>query len=300
MSLKVMFNSSFYYTEDNFTEKQSHYGFFLPASDFSFFSKIKDGAIKAAESMDCAITFYQIDNNPLSLEMVPASGLDGICLYPYNLNDKMIESVINISDSGIPVVQIENEIFSNDSTLFIGTNNFDSGKAIGELAKISSNSFISIAVIYSEKNPGLYADSSLVEIGIRSVLGNTLAGFYSDLTNLNPLDAERLIYDLLKKQPNIDIIVLTDPNDTMVAVQAIIDLNMVGMIKIIGFGEDEQIKNYIKKGVIFGTIVRNPYSIGFSAVMALEDVKYNGNTSSYVDTGINIITSKSLMGNSND
>ncbi len=67
-------------------------------------------------------------------------------------------------------------------------------------------------------------------------------------------------------------------------------MNMVGKVQLIGFGDNEVIKEYIDKGIILGTIVRNPYRIGYSAVMALQEICSIGYTSAYVDTGISIIT----------
>ena len=55
---------------------------------------------------------------------------------------------------------------------------------------------------------------------------------------------------------------LTDIKDTMVAIQAVIDLNLVGRIEIIGFDENETVREHIDKGIVLGSIVRNPYRIG--------------------------------------
>lgn len=86
-----------------------------------------------------------------------------------------------------------------------------------------------------------------------------------------------------------DLIILTNPSDTLVTVQALIDMNKVFSVQIIGFGENERIKEYIKKGIILGSIVRNPYQIGINAVLALDEINKSGYTSSFVDTGVTII-----------
>ena len=281
-------------------ERTHHYAFFLPASDYSFFRKLKAGAQSATDSMDCSITFHAIDSDPLSFEMVSFSGVDGIGIYPYKKDNKTIENLSKIAEAGIAVIQIENEIIRNETTFFIGTNNFESGKAIGELALKTEKELINMILIYSDKNPGLMSDGNLVEMGLLSVLGDRLNNLQTEKTSLNPLDAERLAYELMRKSPAIDIIVLTDPNDTLVTVQAIIDLNLVGIVQIIGFGEDEVIKEYINKDLVIGTIVRNPFRIGFSAVMALQEININGYTSAYVDTGIHIITGKDLTEGQNE
>ncbi|MCF6335777.1 MAG: substrate-binding domain-containing protein, partial [Spirochaetales bacterium] len=256
----------------------------------SFFSRLRERAIAAASSIDCAVTFHPIDSNPLSFEMARFSGFDGFGLYLYEEDEKKLQFLSEIVKEKIPIVQIENEVIQDPGSFFIGTNNFDIGKGIGQLALETGLDNFSMVLIYSKKNPGVMSDRNLVEMGIKSVLKEKLSDLKTEETSLNPLDAGMLAYDLLSKEPAIDFIVLTDPNDTLVTVQTIIDMNLVGMVQIIGFGEHETIKAYIEKGVILGSIIRNPYQIGFSAVIALKEISLNGYTSAYVDTGITILT----------
>jgi len=278
--------------DDTAKEVKYHYAFFLPAADHSFFSKVKEGAIDAGKSLDCAITFHSIDSDPVSFEMAHLSGFDGLGLYLYDKDDKKLKILGDIVNEGIPVVQIENEVLQGSNSFFIGTNNFNVGKAIGQIAKNTDLDSMKMVLVYSKKNPGLKSDDNLIEMGIKTVLGGSLVELRTEETSLNLLDAEMLAYKLLKTNPSIDIIVLTDPNDTLVTVQAIIDMNLVGMVKIIGFGEHETIKAYIDKGVVLGSIVRNPYRIGYSTVLALKELSLNGYTSAYVDTGITVITGR--------
>ncbi|MDC7126855.1 MAG: substrate-binding domain-containing protein [Spirochaetales bacterium] len=274
-------------------ELSYHFAFYLPDSDYSFTENFKKGVIEAGEALKCGITFHSIEEEPLSLEMAAYSGIDGIAIYPFQKSSNILEYVNKIIDEGIPVVQIENEIIRNENSFQIGTNYFETGKAIGNMALILNEDKINIAIIYSDKTPGLSSDNNLIEMGIINVLGTRAGTLTTKRTSLNPLDAERLTYELLRESNNIDVIVLTDPNDTLVTVQAIIDMNMVGSVQIIGSGDAPKIKEYIEKGVILGSIVRNPYRIGFSSVMALREINLIGYTSAYVDTGISVITKRS-------
>ena len=276
---------------DNLSKAKSyHYAFFLPSSDYAFFNNLRSGALDASDAMDCAVSFNSIDKDSLSFEMASFSGIDGMAVFVYDNSEKVLAELQDISNNGIPIVQIENEAIMGSNAFFIGTNSFDSGKSIGRIALNSDKPRLKISLIYSEKNPGLMSDANLVEIGLKTTMNDRLNQLYIGKTSLNPIDAERVVYDLLQKKPDTDIIVLTDMNDTLVAIQAIIDLNLVGQIQIIGFGEDETIREYIKKGVVLGSIVRNPYRIGYSAVMALKEISTIGYTSAYIDTGINILT----------
>jgi ribose transport system substrate-binding protein len=267
----------------------SHFAFFLPEADYSFFKELKKGAIEAARVVDCSISFHPVDMDPLSLEMARYTGIDGLAVYPYQKDEKLISSLTKIYDSGIPIVQIENQVLNKPKAVFIGTNSFDFGKAIGRLTLLSENKNLKIALVYSDKNPGLMADDSLLEMGVKSILGKRISVMRSFRTSQNPLDAEKLAYKLIQSKENYNLFVFTDSNDTLVAVQAIIDMNLVGSAQVIGFGNDSAIRGYIDKGVILGSIVRDPYHIGFNAVLALAEIKKSGYTSAFVDTGISIL-----------
>ncbi len=278
--------------ENSYSEKKYHYAFFLPETDATFLRNLKEGAVEASRALDCAISFHSIDSDPLSFEMARFSGVDGFGIYLYEKDEKKMQYLSEILRDNIPVVQIENEVTQIPGSFFIGTNSFDVGKGIGRLALESGRESLNMALVYSKKNPGVITDGNLIEMGIKSVLGERLTGLRTEETSLNPLDAENLVHNLLNTESAIDLIVLTDHNDTIVTVQSIIDMNLVGTVQIIGFGDHETIKSYINKGVILGSIVRNPYRIGFSTVMALKEISINGYTSAYVDTGITILTGK--------
>ena len=272
--------------------KSYQYTFFLPDSKNAFFSGIRKGALQAASDLDCAVIFHPLSADSLSFEMASYSGANGVAVFSYDANARMVENLSKILKKGVPVVQIENEVVSSPNAVLIGTNSYDSGKGIAKIALSSEKPTLNVALIYSEKNPALESDANLVEIGMKSIMGSRLARLYTEQTTFNPIDAEGVIYELLHRVPAVDIIALTDTNDTLVAIQAIIDLNLVGRVQIIGFGDDETIREYIDKGIVLGSIARNPVEIGYRAVAALKEINTKGNTSAYVNTAIDIIRGK--------
>ena len=64
---------------------------------------------------------------------------------------------------------------------------------------MSDRQKLNLALIYSEKNPGLFSDATLLEMGMKSILGLRLETFYTGKTGLNPIDAEQVVYELLSK-----------------------------------------------------------------------------------------------------
>jgi ribose transport system substrate-binding protein len=150
-------------------------------------------------------------------------------------------------------------------------------------------------VVYSDKVPGMYGERELIEMGIATALGGRLDGqIMTARTGLSPLDAEELLYRLFRVDQNINTIVFTDSNDTIAAAQTLIDMNLVGRIQVIGFGDDPVIQEHIRKGVIACSIVINPDKIGYEAVRSLVSIRTTGYTSNTIDTGITIIDGSSL------
>jgi ribose transport system substrate-binding protein len=112
-------------------------------------------------------------------------------------------------------------------------------------------------------------------------------------TGLNPLDAEALTYQLLRSDPPFTSLVFTDTDDTLAALQVIIDLNLVGEVQVIGFGVTDAIMDHLERGVLDATVAVNPQRIGIEAVRVLSELMETGNAPGYVDTGVEVIRGNS-------
>lgn len=272
-----------------------HFAFFLPREFYSFFQSVADGARAAADEMGCALSFHTIGNDSLDLEMARFSGIDGVVLYPSIEEDEARRILDQFDREGISVVLIEHALSHNSPWPFVGTNNFDIGKKIGDLVRSRSVSPLQMAVVYSMKSPGIYAEKDLVGMGITTALGPLLeTPLEHKITNLNPLDAEELTYEMLLSEPWISTIVFTDTSDTLAATQVLIDMNMVGTVRMIGFGTEQAILDYVEKGILEATVATNPWEIGYNAVKVLVNQQNDGHVPGYVDTGVHIVTAENI------
>lgn len=268
-----------------------HFALYIPSNQTSFFGGISAGAQKAARENNAALTVHPIDVQGTELRMASYTGVDGIVVCP-NLDDAVtLQKLEKLRADSIPLVLINHNIQADQPWPFIGTNNFDLGKKAGALVNLTGVPEVHLAVVYSEKNPAIFAERELVEMGISGVLGAKLdSPITSQKTDMNPRDAEKIVYQLVRSRPALTTIVFTDNNDTIAGTQALIDLNLVGRVQIIGFGSDAQIDEYIQKGIISASLVVNPELIGYQAVESLVELCASGYTSTSVDTGIDILT----------
>lgn len=272
-----------------------HFSLYLPKNRNSYFQDIMEGARRAAREYGAGLSIHTLDSDGVALHMAAHSGADGIVVCP-DIDDEIVfKKLIRLSEHAIPVVLVNHNIPADQPWAFVGTNNFDFGKKAGALLLREDLSAINLAVVYSEKSPAIFAERELVEMGILSALGRTLSTpVLGQKTDMNPRDAEKIVYNIVRNRPEINTLVFTDLNDTLAGTQALIDLNQVGRIQIIGFGSDPAILDFIQKGIIQGTLVVNPYLMGMQAVKALVELQTSGYTSTTVDTGIDVIHANNL------
>ena len=72
-------------------------------------------------------------------------------------------------------------------------------------------------------------------------------------------------------------------------------MNKVGDVSIVGYGELPEILRYVENGVIYGTLVGDGKKIGYESIKSLVQLRETGRTSSYVDTGVYVITRENVI-----
>lgn len=272
-----------------------HFALYLPDDRDSFFNAIISGAERASVEFGAAISIHSIDPSRNELEMASYTGTAGAIVCPYLDDAEARRQLELLSQKNIPLVLINHNVAREQPWPYIGTNNFDVGRKMGTIARRAGGSNIRVAIVYSDKSPGIYAERELVEMGISAALETRTASPIKRLkTSKNPLDAEEMIYRLFRSDPEINSIIFTDSNDTIAATQVLIDMNLVGKVQIVGFGADSGIREFIRKGIIGGSIVVNPDRIGYTAIKALVELCDSGYTSSSVDTGVEILDRSGL------
>lgn len=273
-----------------------HFSLYLPDNRTSFFAGIIEGAERAALEMNAAVSIHSIDPAKNELEMASYTGVDGVIVCPY-LDDALARRQLEKLGQ-IPVVLINHNIPNDQPWPFIGTNNFDMGRRIGMVSQTLKPEAdpLRLALVYSDKAPGIYAERELMEMGVAAALGENAVPIMSFRTRLNPLDAEALLYRLFRNAEapegalSINVIVFTDPSDTLAAAQTLVDMNLVGRVQVIGFGADPGVMETLQKGIVACSVAINPERIGYEAVRSLTALRTTGYTSTSIDTGIDIIT----------
>jgi ribose transport system substrate-binding protein len=263
---------------------------FLPQTESTYFQQIILGAKKAADDHNLGLSVHPIGEQVSDFQFVGYSGVNGIIVYP-TMREEIIRGLLyDLRNRDIPVVLIEHSINDADPWPFVGTNNFDLGRRIGEILKTKDQPENRVVVVYSERSPGIWTEKELVEMGIAAVPGLNLSEpVQRRLTGENPLGAEELMSQILRNESEITTLVFTDTDDTLAAVQVLVDLNMVGKVQVVGFGNDEQILDYLATGILTASLVVRPEDIGYSAVNVLNELMRKGFSPGYIDTPVSVL-----------
>ncbi|MBR4627119.1 MAG: substrate-binding domain-containing protein [Ruminococcus sp.] len=99
---------------------------------------------------------------------------------------------------------------------------------------------------------------------------------------------------LLNESPNIVCLFATNTNTTLGACKAVQELGLQETVHIIGFNADSAELDYLRTGVLGGTVVQNPYNMGYFGVRyALKACEDDGIPYS-LDTGVTYVTQKNM------
>ncbi|MGB3915639.1 MAG: sugar-binding protein [Dethiobacteria bacterium] len=280
----------------NHMKPEYHFFFIGQNSVDPFWKEVQRGVSDAAEELNvvaefCAPRFNNPEEELRYLDMAITANVDGIITH-VSSDTRSIELINQAYNKGIPVVTVENDSHNSNRSTFVGTNSFVLGKEAARLMIDATGGSATIAIIVS----GDYElDSTSHNIKINGFL-NAVKG-YPEMkvvevytSKMGTLSAEEITQAIILNKPEIDAILTFNSMDTLGAAQAIVSHNKVGQITVIGYGDIESILHYIKMGIIYGTVMSDPYIMGYESLKALVDLKKMNTASTFIDTGVKVTT----------
>lgn len=284
--------------EANVFISKPKYHFYLIAQNSvdPFWKELRLGLETAAKEHKVVVEFNAPRfNNPQEelrfLDIAVTSEVDGIITHVSSGTD-FTDLINKAKGKGIPVVTLENDDKNSDRNSFVGTNSFELGKAAAELMIKATGGRANVAVIVSND---LELDSTSQNLKMNGFL-STLKDFpeikvvRTYTSKMGILSAEEITQTIISGADNINAIFTTSSVDTIGSAQLVVDRNRVGRITIVGYGDTEDILRYISKDIIFGTVMSDPYKMGYESIKALIDIKEKNNVSTFIDTGVKVIT----------
>ena len=282
---------------------ESQYEMIVGSGKNEFWQAIYESAKKTAENHNAYLEFHASDmgtgyNEIDYMEISIAAGVDGIIL-EFNGEEALKKEIDKAETAGIPVITIMNDAPDSKRQSFVGVNDYQMGQAYGEqvAALMDENTETALILLDSEKGD---FEKSQIYSQINNVVMEQENGENDKIQaqNLMPenkFDIEEAIRTIFQSPEGPpQILVCMDEVTTECAYQAMIDFNMVGEVKIIGYYVSDTIREAVNKGLIPVTCTLDTEKMGKDCIEALWEYKQEGRVNSYYNVELEFVSKNEI------
>lgn len=278
-----------------------------------FWDPMEVGMRRAAEQLGCeAISRRPTTDSPALqrqiIEEYQAQKVDGIGISVIE-SDTIGPVIDELMNSGIRVLTFDSDAANSKRIAYIGTNNFEAGKAAGEAAKQLLPEGGKVYGFVGNQN----APNARERIaGFKEAVKGTnivLVDVFDD--NKDPAKARANVENVLQAHKDVKMLLgLFSYNGPQIAAAAK-EAGVRDRVKILCFDTEPETINHLKRGEIDATVVQKPYEFGYRSVqllykiITLGDVQkalqefeaesgYKVGPGNVIDTGVEIITPQNI------
>ncbi|MCM3700194.1 sugar-binding protein [Paenibacillus macerans] len=243
-----------------------------------YWEMVEKGASQAAEKYGIDIEFTGAVRNNMEeqlnlLEKAIAARADAIIVQ--GLNEEKFTPVIDKAvQRGIPVVTIDTDAPDSRRLAYVGTDNLAAGERLGRLVVQTTGGSGKLGVIIGSDQSA----SQLQRLdGLKRVVAEHPGLEIVDVrsSNISHMEAIQQAAEMLRKHPEIEVMVGTSATDALGVLQAAKSLQREHLM-IIGFDNQKETLAAIRKGEIAATVAQQPYLMGDTAVRLLYEY-FQGN-----------------------
>lgn len=277
---------------------QYQYDLIVDSPDSQFWQAVYESAKKAAAQNDVlleimgpdrATSYDKLDYMNMSI----AAKADGIILQ-YNGESGLEEAIDTAVESGIPVVTVMSDAVHSKRQSFVGVSDYQLGMAYGEIVSRYVDENTKKILILQKRDIDDMNESQIytqISNSVQMEAGNNDIQIRGrNLLSTGTFETEEAVTDIFQQKRNIpDILVCMDEETTECARQAVLDFNLAGKVKIIGYYTSEDILAAVEKGVITVTCDVDTTQLGQYSVEALTNYIKDGRTNSYYNVDINFL-----------
>ncbi len=272
----------------------------LDGSDPTYVDKMTSGMDKASEDYSVVFELWRFDSADRrdriirQLDIGIESSVDGIILQAFE-DERFDDLFIKAKRYNIPIITIANDVPSQEKVSFITYNKYQMGSRIGRLLHetlIKENyAEGTIAII---QNSALFNQDQAFAIQEELPSGFQVRPIKETSQSDTVLNSEGLASEVIRDYPDLRAFICLSGEDTIGVIQALKDANKLNEVLVIGSDDDEEILDYINRGVLSATIVPDIENIGYEAILDLN--KYNEGmfVSQYRDIAVKIVDKSNL------
>lgn len=282
---------------------ESQYEMIVGSGKNEFWQAIYESAKKTAENHNAYLEFHASDmgtgyDEIDYMEISIAAGADGIIL-EFNGEEALKKEIDKAEAAGIPVITIMNDAPDSKRQSFVGVNDYQMGQAYGEqvAALMDENTETALILLDSEKGDFEKSQiySQISNVVMEQENGENVKIQAQNLMPENKFDIEEAIRTIFQSPEGPpQILVCMDEVTTECAYQAMIDFNMVGEVKIIGYYVSDTIREAVNKGLIPVTCTLDTEKMGKDCIEALWEYKQEGRVNSYYNVELEFVSKNEI------
>ncbi|MDQ6422027.1 substrate-binding domain-containing protein [Paenibacillus sp. LHD-117] len=246
--------------------------------DNPFWRMVEMGANEAAAQLGMKIDYMGPNRiNPAEqmnlLKKTIAAGPDAIIVQ--GITEPQYDQLIGKAiDQGIPVIAVDADEPASRRLAYVGTDNREAGKRMGELVVKEAGGKGRIGVMIGSE----LADNQQLRLeGFRSIITNTPGFEIVDVrsSNISRIEAAKQTEAMLSQYADIQTMVGFSSLDAVGIVEGLKAANRAD-VSVYGFDDLEETKMGIAEGEIQASIVQQPKEIGIQSVNLLAEIFKGG------------------------
>jgi ribose transport system substrate-binding protein len=258
----------------------------ITSTEDVYWDRLFEGGQSAARYFDADITTVRCPTDEAlqsqKIRDLVAQGVGGIIVSPVKPEAQM--ALFNEVSSKIPLITVDSDSPKANRIAFIGTNNYEAGRQVGELLKaaLPDGGLVMICVGSVESDNGKSRRDGLLDAlndrarddsrASESVDQKVQAGKYTLQTLVDGADlakARSLATTALGSSADLKAFVGLWSYNTPAVLDALKESGKLGKIKVVGFDDLEPTLQGVESGNVFATLVQDQYNMGFDSVMIM-------------------------------
>ncbi|HQU43411.1 MAG TPA: sugar-binding protein, partial [Pirellulales bacterium] len=268
------------------TESQTPTVAFVTNNPYEFWTIAKKGTEKAAKELNVTVEFRMPPQGSAAeqrqiVEDLLVQGVQGIAISPVDPANQA-EFLDEVAEN-VPLITQDSDLPTGSKRLcFLGTNNYQAGKAAGRLVKEALPDGGRLAIFVGsmdaqnaiDRRQGVLDELAGKEQAEGPELGKyTLIDTFTDDAKQEVCKnkAEDALVQHGQDPESLCLVGLWAYNPPAL-LAAVKDQGLAGKVKLVGFDENEETLEGIKEGQIIGTIVQQPFEFGYQAVKMLKSL----------------------------
>ena len=270
--------------------------------DTDFWTSVCEGGRMAARELGVELTVMGPElesetdlQNQMILEAI-AQKPDAIALTPSGYQET-IPYAEQIEEAGITLVLMDSTMEKEMGESLIATDNFEAGSKMGVYMKQFVDEETVIGVVGHVQGSSTATER---ERGFRDGLGEAQKQIaevvFCDSSEDKAYD---LTCDLLKRYPNMNLIVGLNEYSAVGAARAVKDLGISGHCHMAGFDSSLEEIQLLEEGIFDAIVIQKPFNMGYLGIETAVRAARGREVEVYVDSGSELITKENMYSEEN-